>query len=59
MQKDLLKDFQGSEARFQAAFQSSAIGMGVLSLDGKIQKGGAYLGSPIQNALSRPRLLPL
>lgn len=36
MQKDLLNDFQESEARFRAAFQSSAIGMGVLSLDGKI-----------------------
>ena len=36
MPKDLLNDLQESEARFQAAFQSSAIGMGVLSLDGKI-----------------------
>lgn len=36
MQKDFLNGSQESEARFRAAFQSSAIGMGLLSLDGKI-----------------------
>lgn len=36
MQNDLLTELQESEARFRAAFQSSAIGMGLLSLDGKI-----------------------
>jgi len=36
MQPNLLTDLQESEARFRAAFQSSAIGMGLLSLDGRI-----------------------
>ena len=36
MQDALLPDLQESEARFRAAFQSSAIGMGLISLDGKI-----------------------
>lgn len=36
MQDALLSDLHESEARFRAAFKSSAIGMGLLSLDGKI-----------------------
>lgn len=36
MQPDLWIDLQESEARFRAAFQSSAIGMGLISLDGRI-----------------------
>ena len=36
MQDALLSDLQELEARFRAAFQSSAIGMGLVSLDGKI-----------------------
>lgn len=36
MENDLLTELQESEARFRAAFQSSAIGMGLLALDGKI-----------------------
>ncbi|NTW11771.1 MAG: PAS domain S-box protein [Anaerolineales bacterium] len=36
MQNDLLTELQESEARFRAAFQSSAIGMGLLALDGRI-----------------------
>lgn len=36
MQHDLLTELQESEARFRAAFQSSAIGMGLFSLDGRI-----------------------
>jgi PAS domain S-box-containing protein len=36
MQNDLLTELQESEARFRAAFQSSAIGMGLFSLDGRI-----------------------
>lgn len=36
MQSHFLTELQESEARFRAAFQSSAIGMGLLGLDGKI-----------------------
>ncbi len=36
MQNQLLTDINESEARFRAMFDSSAIGMGLLSLDGKI-----------------------
>ena len=36
MPDNLLTELQESEARFRAAFQSSAIGMGLLSLEGKI-----------------------
>jgi len=36
MQNLLLSELQESEARFTAAFQSSAIGMGLLALDGRI-----------------------
>jgi len=36
MHNHLLTELQESEARFRAAFQSSAIGMGILSLEGKI-----------------------
>jgi PAS domain S-box-containing protein len=36
MQNNLLTELQESEARFRAAFQSSAIGMGLFSLDGRI-----------------------
>lgn len=36
MQNLLLTELQEADARFRAAFQSSAIGMGVLSLDGRI-----------------------
>lgn len=36
MNKDCLNDFQESEASFRVAFQSSAIGIEVLSPDGKI-----------------------
>lgn len=36
MQNHLLTELNESEARFRAAFDSSAIGMGLLSLDGKI-----------------------
>jgi PAS domain S-box-containing protein len=36
MQNNLLEELQESEARFRAAFRSSAIGMGLLSLDGRI-----------------------
>jgi PAS domain S-box-containing protein len=36
VQNLLLSELQESEARFKAAFQSSAIGMGLLTLDGKI-----------------------
>lgn len=36
MPNDLLNELQDSEARFRAAFQSSAIGMGLLTLEGKI-----------------------
>jgi PAS domain S-box-containing protein len=35
-QKRALSELQESEARFRASFQSSAIGMGLLALDGKI-----------------------
>lgn len=36
MQTSTFNGFQESEARFRAAFDSSAIGMGLLSLEGKI-----------------------
>ncbi|HEU0296779.1 MAG TPA: PAS domain S-box protein [Anaerolineales bacterium] len=36
MQNHLLEELQESEARFRAAFRSSAIGMALLSLDGRI-----------------------
>jgi PAS domain S-box-containing protein len=64
-QKQALQELRESEERFRAAFESSAIGMGLLSLDGRVLRANAavcaisgYTEAELQQRLDRDNLYP-